>query len=331
MLTGSALTWTYVGAAFSLFMVANLVYAIWLGRRQAAGGRAWASAPGEILVSGVDPAGSHTSDDSADCVAAVRYRYAVAGRVYEGERIRFGGRTNTTRLIAERTVARYPVGRSVTVLYDPRNPKNAVLERKSGTQPVLYVFLAVFVAIAAVLVAHAIAGKVLYAANGVPLFAFLLPAATITVGLGGAVQFVALGRLRSASRRWPTVNGRITRSEVVEEMREVHDKDRLGIRREPRYRPAVQFSYRVGGKDYSSDALQWGWSAIYTDREQPRSIVAKYPSGASVPVHYDPADPQNAVLEPEQGGGTWAPLIFAALFIGTGALFLWFFLNVSMS
>lgn len=330
MLTGAALIWSYVGAAFSLFMVVNLAYAIWLGRGQAVGGRAWASTEGEILTSRVDLKGPHTSDEDTDCVATVRYRYAVAGRTYEGERIRLGGRTSTTRRIAEQAVAKYPTGQLVSVFYDPRHPKNAVLERKNRTQPALYVFLVVFVAIATVLVVHSIAGKVLYAGNGVPLFAFLLPAAAIAIGLGGAVQFVALRRLKSASMRWPTVNGTIIRSEVVEEMREVHDNERTGIRRELRYRPAVRYSYHVGEKDFSGDVLQWGWSAIYSNSEQPRAIVAKYPNGVIVPVHYDPADPQNAVLEPGQGGGIAAPLIFAGLFIGVGALFLWFFLSVSM-
>lgn len=287
MLTGSALTWTYIGAGFSLFMVVNLVYAIWRGRRQVVGGRAWASVPGEILASGVNVPASHTSDDKADCTATVRYRYTVAGEVHESERIRFGGRTNTTRLIAERTVAKYPAGLRVTVHYDPKHPKNAVLEKKSGTQPALFVFLAVFVAIAAVLAAHSIAGRVLYTANGVPLFAFFLPAGAIAVGLGAAVQFFTLWRLKSASRRWPTVTGTITRSEVIEELREIEDKDRAETKREPRYRSAVQFSYRVDGRDYSSDTLQWGWSAIYGNREQPDSIVAKYPKGASVQAHYD--------------------------------------------
>ncbi|WP_214286698.1 hypothetical protein, partial [Acinetobacter pittii] len=86
--------------------------------------------------------------------------------------------------------------------------------------------LVVFTAIATVLVAHSIAGKVLYAANGVPLFAFLLPAATIAMGLAGVVQFFKLRRLMSASARWPTVNGTITKSDVVEEVREDHDDNR---------------------------------------------------------------------------------------------------------
>ncbi len=326
MLIGSALTWTYVGAGFSLFMVANLVYAVWRGSRQVAGSRSWAKVPGEILASKVDVEGSHTSDEDADCKASVRYRYTVAGKAYEGERVRFGGRAHTTRLIAEQTVAKYPAGRRVEVLCDPKHPKNAVLETKSATAPAIYALLVVFTAIATVLVAHSIAGKVLYAANGVPLFAFLLPAATIAMGLAGVVQFFKLRRLKSASARWPTVNGTITKSDVVEEVREDHDDNR-SQRQELRYRPAVQFSYRVGGQDYSSGTRKWGWSEIYMDREEPQKIVAKYPKGASVPVHYDPANPENAVLEPANGGGTAAPLIFAAMFGGTGVLFFWFLLK----
>jgi hypothetical protein len=64
--------------------------------------------------------------------------------------------------------------------------------------------------IAAVLVAHAIAGRVLYTGNGVPLFAFALPAVAILVAVFSVVSFARGRRLASASARWPTVSGTIT-------------------------------------------------------------------------------------------------------------------------
>jgi hypothetical protein len=47
-----------------------------------------------------------------------------------------------------------------------------------------------------------------------------------------------------------------------------------------------------------------------------------------VTVHYDPLDPERAVLDPTARSGRAAPLIFGALFGGVGALFLWFMILI---
>jgi hypothetical protein len=72
--------------------------------------------------------------------------------------------------------ARYPVGAIVDVHVEPANPGNAVLDPAETGTLTARTLAATFGIIAAVLIAHAIAGQVLYSSNGVPLFAFLLPA-----------------------------------------------------------------------------------------------------------------------------------------------------------
>jgi Protein of unknown function (DUF3592) len=192
MLTGSALTWTYVATAISLIAWANLVFTIWRGRNQVAAGKIWARTAAEIIESEVEVAGSHCSDEVPDCAPRVRYRYSVAGKTYEGDRIRFGSRSDTTRMLAERIIAKYPTGCVVEILYDPKHPSNATLEGQSANAPANYALLIVFSVISALLVSQSIAGKVLTAA-GVPYFVFLLPLAAIAL----AVTFISYLKLRS--------------------------------------------------------------------------------------------------------------------------------------
>ncbi len=194
MLTGSTLAWTHVATAISLIAWANLVYAIRLGRNQVAAGKNWARTVGEVIESEVELAGSHSSDDVPDCTPRVRYRYGVGGKSYEGDRIRFGGQSDTTRLLAEQTIAKYPAGSKVEVLYDPEHPDNAVLECRSVSAPATYGLLIVFTAISAVLISQSVAGRVL-TAGGVPYFVFLLPMAAIAL----VITFVSCLKLRNTA------------------------------------------------------------------------------------------------------------------------------------
>jgi hypothetical protein len=323
MLTGSALTWTYICAGIGLFIVANLIYAIWRGRNQVAAGKTWARAPGEIIASEVVAAGSHTSDEDSDCTPSVRYRYTVAGKIFESDRIQFGGQPDTTRLMAEQIVAKFPAGRHVDVLYDPRRPKNAVLESKSAISPALYVMLVVFSSVTVFLVAHSIAGKVLYTESGVPMVAFLGPFAAIGLAIVCLHAYFDIRRKEKASAHWPTANGTITTSDVAEEIST--DKDDREV---VKYRADIRYSYRVAGHDYSSSTRKWGWTEIYPDAEGPAAIVAKYPKGGNVPVFYDLAEPSNAVLEPSSRVGNAAPLFGAFLFALPGVIFLWVFVTL---
>ena len=61
--------------------------------------------------------------------ANVTYRYFVDGKEIVANRIRIGGRTSQSwRGPSERLVAKYPVGRGVTIAYHPDDPTQGVLE-----------------------------------------------------------------------------------------------------------------------------------------------------------------------------------------------------------
>ena len=145
MLSDSALLWTRICALGTLLIAANLAYALWKARRQDSWAAQWLIVPGAIIACAVTVPRVHTSDDETDCSFNVRYRYRVGGKEYEGSHIHVRRDALTTRLLAEETAARYPVGSRVDVHYRPDHPATAVLEPKDpGSRLALIVFLAIF-------------------------------------------------------------------------------------------------------------------------------------------------------------------------------------------
>jgi len=88
-------------------------------------------------------------------------------------------------------------------------------------------------------------------------------------------------RLARASAAWPSVPGTITGSE----------RGKVAWRAVPR----VTYTYRVEGNDYSGRNITIGGLASGKETD---SVLARYPLGAPVTVHYAPREPATATLEP---------------------------------
>lgn len=324
MLTASALLWTQIGAAVCIAITLNLLWGLYRARSRAAAARNWPIVPGTVIASAVERPAPHEADDT-DCTPAVRFRYRVANRDFEGTRVRDGGPSATSLLLAEQVVAKYPPGSQVDVAYDPNDPSVAVLEpADKGHTVTLIVFAVLFAAISAVLTAHALSGKVLTTAGGFPLFGFVLPFAAIAAGLGGIVSFVAMRRRAQASATWPAAPGKITLASIVtEQIREKHDDRPDSFI--AKYRPDIRYSYRVDDRDYHGNTVSFGWTALYGEPASADEILAKYPLGAPVRVFYDPARPRDSVLEPRSRQGSLAPLTFGLIFGTAGVMMLWVF------
>ena len=58
----------------------------------------------------------------------LQYEYAVGAATYQGRRWSFAQPAGTQES-AQAVVDRYPVGKAVTVYYDPKNPSSSVIER----------------------------------------------------------------------------------------------------------------------------------------------------------------------------------------------------------
>jgi hypothetical protein len=236
----------------------------------------------------------------------------------------------TTRLLAMKQVARYPLGAHVDVHVNPKNPKRALLEPRAQNNIVGTVVVAVvFGVIALVLTAHGIAGHVLYTDNGVPLFAFALPGVTFLIAILGLVSFVRARKVASASTRWPSVSGTVTTSSVIEEVIEDDsDKDSTIKRKIHRYHVDLRYAYRVNARDYVGTSAGFGWTAVYGARDQAETAASHYKPGEPVTINYDPDQPGTAALEPDNRQGSFAPLVFSAIFAIAVAIMLAFFIKV---
>lgn len=114
------------------------------------------------------------------------------------------------------------------------------------------------------------------------LAALLLVAGPVVV-LAGIPN--VLDALRSG--RWPRVEGLVVQSGIVAG----------GSRGSQSYKPLVSYEYTVDGTTYQSFRIGHG-DAVAKTKPHAEQIAAKYPTGASVEVAYDPTDPALAVLEP---------------------------------
>jgi hypothetical protein len=95
----------------------------------------WPTAPGTIIRSEVvEETGTDTEGDETVLYAAeIRYSYRIGDRLFEAERVSFGGTgSDSWGCAARSTTSTYPVGQSVAVRYDPSHPERATLEPGIG-------------------------------------------------------------------------------------------------------------------------------------------------------------------------------------------------------
>ncbi|MCA9121208.1 MAG: DUF3592 domain-containing protein [Planctomycetaceae bacterium] len=155
---------------------------------------------------------------------------------------------------------------------------------KSRTAPVL--FLSLFIAV-----------------GSVPL----------VMGIRGVLQ-------SRATLAWPQATGRIVSSGVRSEQRTSRDDD--GRQRTTTYYYAdVTYEYVVDGKSFTGTriTLTDGQSGSQADASATRD---RYPRDAGVSVAYDPASPDQSVLEPGRWGNSGWLLLFGGVFCGVPALLL---------
>lgn len=335
MLDAQGLMWTQIAAGVSALLFGLMLFALvrMRGRMQAA--RHWDKVEGIITVSTVDQPATHVSDDQNDAKPIIRYRYHAGGEELESDKIFVGGIAMTTKVLAAKLAGRYPVGAHVDVYVDPACPAEALLEPAAAQNvAALVAFTIVFGLIAATLTAHSLAGHVLYADNGVPLFAFALPIIVLVGGVFCVAEYVSTRRLASASLRWPTAAGRITHSDVIEEIVEEktdHDDKPTTSKLQHRYQVDLRYAYKVGKRDFIGTEVNWGGTMISGLRDVAEQAAAKYHPGQNVKVYYDPERPGHAVLEPASREGALGPLIGAVVCAIVGGIFLTFLIKVGFA
>lgn len=268
-------------------MVAAMVINAMLKTRRA---RGWAQAQGRITLSKMavrrPPAGNEIG--TVVNVPDVAYSFKVGGQDYRGTRVSLG---DISGKYAEEALTRYPVGKMVTVFYDPADPEACVLEREAPKGAVKGCGL--------LLLVLALLGGGLYWAvtQGAETLKARMPEADVPVmlfaalfGLAALLFFAAHRRYLSRANAWPVTQGEIV-SSVVEQRRSTESGRTRTI-----YLPVVEFAYTVGGNRLHSRQVKLGLE-VSGSESFAQKIVDRYPAGAPVDVHYDPRDPSNAALE----------------------------------
>ena len=118
-----------------LFLVAFpalIVFAAIYKYREIRQASAWPGVPGRIVISTVEPRSVRSGDPDSDDTelrnfANVEFEYRIASRTYRSSRISIGEDMGNAEIAA--TLAKYPVGKAVTVYYNPNHRDQAVIER----------------------------------------------------------------------------------------------------------------------------------------------------------------------------------------------------------
>jgi hypothetical protein len=139
----------------------------------------------------------------------------------------------------------------------------------------------------------------------------------LAVGVIFAVIGVALlifgQRQRSqakATEKWPTLSGTIVTARIDQQTRTERSQGRTYTRTS--HTPVVQYTYDLGGKTFQGNRIFPGSGMSY-DLGTAQGIINRYQPGQPATVHYDPADPTQAVLETQAKGGS-VFLIIGAVF-----------------
>ena len=139
----------------------------------------------------------------------------------------------------------------------------------------------------------------------------LLAAILLSVGFGTALAYGPWLVWRSyAVRSWPTVEGVVLRSEVVEA--------RKGGGRA--WRPEVEVRYEVDGRTLSTDEIWVAGPRTFRDKGRALEIAARYPVNATAAVSFHPDDPRDAVLEPSEVWRAWLTIGFGLVLLVAGAI-----------
>lgn len=118
-------------AFVAVAILAVLVIALARARQDSVSAR-WPKATARILKSGVETRTRHFRNEPETTfdLPDVEYEFSVGGRTYRGARVRLDGENMEED--AHSVAARYPVGASVPVFYDPKDPSNCMLEHGSS-------------------------------------------------------------------------------------------------------------------------------------------------------------------------------------------------------
>jgi hypothetical protein len=287
----------------------------------------WPSTPGKVVVSDSQLRDVRVMDANREDgfrleprnFANIVYQYSVSGQTLSNNRVSIGeDRGNFD--VAE-TIARYPVGAEVTVYYNSRHPRDAVLERDLP-QRKLWRYLGIGTAITLVIVFGSVFGlnqltELIATRLGNPRMSAPV---VFFAAFGSILALFALAIQKQAAlaKKWPMVPGTIKMSDV-EQYRAAPAKGSF-TRGPVMYRRQVSFAYRFNNVAYSNVEGSLATGISSTSGWLVRKFTTAYQDGASVNVYVNPVNPSEATLNP-RAGVVCAILWFGALGFGAAAYY----------
>lgn len=106
----------------------------------------WLSVDGEVVHCRLKQGTAHAGESATGIFYKpdVKYKYKIGGESYTGQRIDFGT-TGATKDWAKKRAAEYQKGKTVTVYYNPKDPREAVLEQTVAENPNILFFVLFFI------------------------------------------------------------------------------------------------------------------------------------------------------------------------------------------
>jgi hypothetical protein len=124
--------------------------------------------------------------------------------------------------------------------------------------------------------------------------------------------FERAARRAAESTHWPIAEGSV----IAASMKVIGGSD------QSRFRPLVEYAYRVGGRDFRSNRIQWGGLTDLPSRSAAAKVVGHYQTGKSIKVYYDPRQPRVAVLQPGHAAKIGNSVMIAPVFALFGLFYL---------
>lgn len=132
----------------------------------------------------------------------------------------------------------------------------------------------------------------------------------------GLVLIISSARQVSGSdeaRKWPTVPGKIVTIDAKEHVYR-HRRKHGGTRTRRLYEPQIEYEYTVEGVRYLGTRV--GFGNYQMKLEAAKAFLQRFASG-QVAVHYNPRDPNQAVLDITAKGAT-SGLVMGFIFLVIG-------------
>jgi hypothetical protein len=121
---------------------------------------AWPTVAGSILSTDVvehrrSVSGKHGSRKSVSYEPIIKYSYSVDGKNYSGKRIAAASENMISKRAAEKRIGKFSSGTEILIHYDPKDPKQAVLDTRAVNLAMLFGIGAAMIALGVLTLAYA--------------------------------------------------------------------------------------------------------------------------------------------------------------------------------